>query len=36
MIQELLGVLDCAKQCMQDAQERTKLYTDQKRSFERI
>ena len=32
MIQDVHGILDCAKQCMQCAQERSKFYADQRRS----
>ena len=32
MIQEMHSILDCAKQCMQGAQERSKFYADQRRS----
>ena len=32
MIQEMHSLLECAKQCMQGAQERSKFYVDQRRS----
>ena len=32
MIQEMHSILECAKQCMQGAQERSKFYADQKKS----
>ena len=33
MIQEMHSILECAKQCMQGAQERSKFYADQRRSL---
>ena len=36
MIQEMHGILECAKQCMQGAQERSKFYADLRRSVKNL
>ena len=36
MIQEMHSILECAKQCMQGAQERSKFYGDQKKSIRKF
>ena len=36
MIQEMHSILECAKQCMQGAQERYKSYADKRRSVREL